>query len=127
MIYGFLVFLLCCVGIFLSFIVLMQNGQGGFLTGQGGSDASMVFGGDAGSVILKKITWYLGFILIFGVFALALYKNSISQKSSLYTVHKGVGPAKNTALITEKKDLGKEDFADATSGNSTKKSVVEVH
>jgi protein translocase SecG subunit len=116
MIYEILLFLFCIIMIITVFFVSVQKSQGGFFGGPVSSNSTIVFGGSGGSEILQKITWVLGFILIFGSFFLSIYKTRECTKVN-YVIKKNE-PTKKIENIS---DLNK----DGGSENLNKKNEIE--
>lgn len=81
--YFFIVFLLII-------LVLLQKSHGGFWSGPASNDSTIIFGGSGGTDILQKVTWFFGFIFLFGGLFLSIYRNKIirDSKFSIKTVQK---------------------------------------
>jgi preprotein translocase subunit SecG len=109
------------------FFVSIQKSQGGFFGGPVSSNSTIVFGGSGGSEVLQKITWVLGFILIFGSFSLSIYKTRECTKVN-YTLSKNVSndSKESSSDISEKTDieeLNKKNEIDSSS-DSLKKDKI---
>ena len=107
MLYEIFTFIFALVALLIIFFVSIQKSQGGFFSGQGNNDSSIVFGGSGGMEIFQKITWFLGALLIFGTLFLSIYKTKISTKS-LYT--KSKKEEKVEEIKEEAKNLNNETF-----------------
>lgn len=85
MLYGFLLFfyILCCLLIVL--LVLVQKGKSSLGMGTMGGGTQLLFGASGGQDIFQKITWVLGFLLMFGSLGLALMKSSSLQTTRYLT------------------------------------------
>lgn len=81
--YFFIVFLLII-------LILLQKSHGGFWSGPASNDSTIIFGGSGGIDILQKVTWFFGFIFLFGGLCLSIYRNKIirNSKFSIKTVQK---------------------------------------
>ena len=82
MLYEILLFIFALITILMIFLVSIQKSQGGFFSGQGNNDSSIVFGGSGGMEIFQKITWILGILLMTGTLFLSIYKTKKSTKSA---------------------------------------------
>ena len=88
MIYEILCIFFCFIAIFIIFIVSVQKSQGGFFSGQNNNDSSIVFGGSGGMELFQKITWILGFFLMFGTLFLSIYKTRLSTIGKYFVEQK---------------------------------------
>lgn len=76
MLYGILLsfYVFACLLIIL--LVLVQKGKSSLGMGTMGGGTQLLFGASGGQDIFQKITWVLGFLLMFGSLGLALMKSS---------------------------------------------------
>ncbi|MEX0671791.1 MAG: preprotein translocase subunit SecG [Candidatus Babeliales bacterium] len=86
MLTGFLTSLYIFSLFVLILLILVQKGKGSMGLGQLGGGSQMLFGGSGGQDLFQKITWFLGFILIFGSIGISILTIR-DLKSSRYLHH----------------------------------------
>ena len=99
MFYGLLVALFTLACMIIIFLILLQKGKGSSGLGALGGGQQMIFGGGGGQDLFQKVTWALGFVLIFGTLLLALMK---TNKFTRFNISKGNNPVQTQIPKEEK-------------------------
>lgn len=110
----FLMVLFVILSLFLSLLILIQQGKGDMGLGSMGGGSQLLFGGSGGQSFFEKITWIMGAIFIFGALGLSIIRSQEHGMSRLKSV-----TVQKTA--TEQKNIPKKQ-KQSPQENKTKQS-----
>ena len=122
MLYEIFATLFIISNILLILVVVMQKNHGGFWAGPASGDSTILFGGNQGATLFQKISWILGFFLMFGCLSLSVYRARLSQVSTFYNPELVKKEIQKTELAKQKED---KSLLDKTDNNSIKKNEDE--